>query len=200
MEVEAGKFPTTTPAPELQLPFESTGVEVDLSLPHHPFIKPNNLRQLPGGPVDESPATSVAISAADHLVDGNSPVNAAEARPDLSVVEAAVVNAGVSPSGYLAIEASSSTVGVSPPDHLVAEASYGGAAVNPVEEHLAVATSVAVDALQYFVNEVLYMNINGYEHAYCNQDIIDAQSHGITLEHWIVWKFENGVDRAALCG
>ena len=91
-------------------------------------------------------------------------------------------------------------VGISQSDQVVAETSPINGSVKSTEEPLTVATSAAVGALKYFANEVLYMNINGHDHAYINQDILDAQSHGITLEQWIIWKFENGVDRAALFG
>ncbi|KAG4428783.1 hypothetical protein IFR05_015732 [Cadophora sp. M221] len=68
------------------------------------------------------------------------------------------------------------------------------------EQPLNVSASVAVKALAYFVSEELFMHIDGYDYPYCNQDIIDAQLHGITLKHFILWKFENNVDRAAVCG
>ncbi|KAK0127862.1 hypothetical protein ONS96_007363 [Cadophora gregata f. sp. sojae] len=114
---------------------------------------------------------------------GTSSVHSAEATHGQSVNGSSTTNDSVSPSGQLAAEPSSAN----PP-------------TRPTEEPLTVATSVAVDALAYFVNEVLYMNINGYDYPYRNQDILDAQSHGIALEQWVLWKFENGVDRAALCG
>ncbi|XMA10348.1 hypothetical protein WAI453_003139 [Rhynchosporium graminicola] len=68
------------------------------------------------------------------------------------------------------------------------------------EEELTVATSVAVSALSYFASEQLSMTINGVDHSYDNQDIINAQIHGITLEYYILWKFENGIDRATVEG
>ncbi|CZT11754.1 uncharacterized protein RAG0_15815 [Rhynchosporium agropyri] len=68
------------------------------------------------------------------------------------------------------------------------------------EEELTVATSVAVSALSYFASEQLSMTINGVDHSYDNQDIINAQLHGITLEYYILWKFENGIDRATVEG
>ncbi|CZT11847.1 uncharacterized protein RCO7_07468 [Rhynchosporium graminicola] len=68
------------------------------------------------------------------------------------------------------------------------------------EEELTVATSVAVSALSYFASEQLSMTINGVDHSYDNQDIINAQIHGITLEYYILWKFDNGIDRATVEG
>ncbi|PVH80956.1 hypothetical protein DL98DRAFT_181560 [Cadophora sp. DSE1049] len=191
MKDEAGKVPTASAS--VDFPFLPTQVEFELTIatPLVPGL---------GESIVESPATSVAVPAAGHLVDGNSSADAANAGPEHSVYEDSATNLGVSPADQLVAEASSAGVGISQPDQSVAEASPTSAAVNPPEEPLTIATSVAVDALAYFVNEVLYMNINGYDHAYCNQDIIDAQSHGITLEQWIIWKFENGVDRATLCG
>ncbi|KAH7370833.1 hypothetical protein BKA65DRAFT_545531 [Rhexocercosporidium sp. MPI-PUGE-AT-0058] len=91
-------------------------------------------------------------------------------------------------------------VPLSASDHLVAEALSTSNLLSQAEQPLSVSTSVAVDALTYFVSEELHMHINGYDYLYCNQDIIDAQLHGITLEHFILWKFENGVDRATVCG
>ncbi|KAL5326144.1 hypothetical protein ACEPPN_007282 [Leptodophora sp. 'Broadleaf-Isolate-01'] len=89
---------------------------------------------------------------------------------------------------------------VSACDQLVPEASSASAALSQPDQPLTVSTSVAVNALAYFVSEELFMHIDGYDYPYCNQDIIDAQLHGITLKHFILWKFENNVDRATVCG
>ena len=127
---------------------------------------------------------------------GSSSARSIEAEADNSAVEALATDTVATEFDDTAV----ADVGISQPDQVVVETSSINGPVKPIEEPLVVATSAAVGALKYFANEVLYMNINGHDHAYINQDILDAQSHGITLEQWIIWKFENGVDRAALFG
>tara|TARA_R110002060_G_scaffold29505_15_gene39909 strand:+ start:625 stop:1116 length:492 start_codon:yes stop_codon:yes gene_type:complete len=155
---------------------------------------------LQGSRLDESvvqpPVASDTVPEADHLGVGSSSACSVEAEVADSAAEAPATDT-------VAIEfddTAAADVGISQHDQVLAEASSINSSLKPTEESLTIATSAAVGALKYFANEVLYMNINGHDHSYINQDILDAQSHGITLEQWIIWKFENGVDRAALFG
>ncbi len=122
------------------------------------------------------------------------------------VVGGQVGSVSLSPSkvGMSVTEAPSASVDVSVPEptsHLVvAEASAASIAPSQPQQATTVSTSVAVGALAYFVTEELHMRIGDYDYPYSNQDIIDAQLHGITLRDFILWKFQNGVDRAVICG
>lgn len=56
------------------------------------------------------------------------------------------------------------------------------------------ATSVALKTLAK-ANETQYHIINGLAFPYTAQDKIDAELREMSLDHWILWKFENGIVR-----
>ncbi|KAL2066662.1 hypothetical protein VTL71DRAFT_2734 [Oculimacula yallundae] len=191
---------------ELEAAGKNYTSHIDVSSPSSPSAKDFALPEdrLPGidQPVEESDGSSASLSEVDQLiVIESSPEVSAPEVPTPEVLDPELPAPDIHES---VAEGSSASVDASGLEQLAAAASavegVAEGAVSQPEQSLSVSTSVAVSALAYFVTEQLSMHIDGYDYPYINQDVIDAQLHGITLRHWILWKHENGVDRATVEG